>query len=216
MSNGIHCSGAIDAKWCWRQTKKNGQLCPGIVFSGWLRSTLADFRKRCKTDNKCCWITIVKGGMLIVEPIQFWFLKCGIVPAGWNHCALAWACPCPPPLSSPDSAGKTGRPIAMHLMPGSAHPQLQKENLAGGALQKTRWFGEIALREGRWTGDRQARVTFGVQLCNQHPHQEKNYKETKVKFLFLAINNTCVIMSTLSVYSKCKHLTSSVWILIAP
>ena len=29
-------------------------------------------------------------------------------------------------------------PIAMHLMPGSAHPQLQKENLAGGALQKTR------------------------------------------------------------------------------
>ena len=33
--------------------------------------------------------SLSKGGMLIVEPIQFWFLKCGIVTAGWNHCALA-------------------------------------------------------------------------------------------------------------------------------
>ena len=31
---------------------------------------------------------------------------------------------------------KLGRPIAMRLMPGSAHPQLQKENLAAARYRK--------------------------------------------------------------------------------
>ena len=34
-------------------------------------------------------LSLAKGGMLIVEPIQFWFLKCGIVTAGWNHLPTA-------------------------------------------------------------------------------------------------------------------------------
>ena len=109
--------------------------------------------------------SLAKGGMLIVEPIEFWFLKCGIVPAGWNHCALAWACPCPPPVSSPDSAGKTGEAHCHASHAGLSPSAVTKGKLGGRRITENQVIRTNCApwREVDWRQTRrQARVTFGV------------------------------------------------------